>query len=601
MGVVLLMAVLLTVGCSSDEDLNGAVPVVTAQLNFSLPSRIVGVRHPNSTRMTDNVVQEGGKDEEFRGITDVQLLCFDQYPTATSNKLGGMIDINTKEAEELNPTEEDYSLCQQIEIPVGTSYFSFYASATEELTPEEKELYKDQHERRMHFGAIETAGLSKSTYHGNGGIRFKPVQICTSTDPLGGSDIGKDLLQLLNDLMEIIDPAGNLYLNEAYQRLTEFSTLSSYNVQTMLGFILKLVNQKAPDNQGSQSVSAVTAKITSCCAKDEKQKPIADIENGVIELKEAYQGFPADIHLPDGAARIKWNSEKGKFEVPDKQEYGNDLTVTSVNDYVYPISLEYQVFSNILASEEMVILKQNDEGEAVPLDDEDKYESWQDLIENGYKGASSTVRPTTQSVAMVRQVEYAVGRLSVRSKIARQEIKDANGKSVDVLNYPPTLKGYVVGSQREVDYDLQPVTTSRTYAIYDTDLNGDAPHTVNQWNWTDTDYILGFSTSADQSILVALELVNNAQDFQGADGVIAHGATFYLVANLNPKDDGEHYQSGTLDRVFIKDYFTNVNITINSLASATYGLPNLDIPRPTVGLSVDLRWEDGLWYPEVPL
>ena len=142
---------------------------------------------------------------------------------------------------------------------------------------------------------------------------------------------------------------------------------------------------------------------------------------------------------------------------------------------------------------------------------------------------------------------------------------------------------------------------SRTYAIYDTDLNGEAPHTVNQWNWTEEDHILGLGTPSDQTIMVALELVNNAQDFQGADGVIVKGATFYLVANVNPQADGDNYRPGVLDQIFCKDIETKVFITIKSLKDATYGLPNLDIPRPTVGLSVDLRWEDGLWFPDVPL
>ena len=446
MGVVLLIVVLLTVGCSSDEDLNGPVPVVTAQLNFSLPTRIAGVHH--ATRMTGDIVQEkplgGTENDVFRGLDGVQMLCFDEYPTESSYKLGNMIDIKADEAYDSVATEDDYSLCQQIEIPVGTSYFGFYASATEELSTEDKEKYKTQHEKRMHFGAIETVGLSKSSYQGNSNIRFKPLQICTSTDPLGGSDIGKDLLQLLNDLMEIIDPAGNLYLNEAYQRLTEFSTLSSYNVQTMLGFILKLVNQEAPDNQGSQSVSAVTAKITSCCAKDETQQPIFDIDKGTIKLKDEYMGFPADLHLPDGAARIRWNKAQGKFEVPDKQEYGNDLDVTSVNDYVYPMSLQYQVFSDILASDDMVILTTNSEGEVVPPDDP-QYKTWDDLIKKGYidNNADNEVQSTTQSVAMVKQVQYAVGRLALKARLGNDTyLKDANGKSVYVGNNPFTLKGY---------------------------------------------------------------------------------------------------------------------------------------------------------------
>ena len=617
MGVVLL-AVLLLGGCASEEGLdpNAPVPTVKAQLNFSLPSRIVSM---NKTRMTDKIVQASQSPDDFRGLTDVQLLCFDEVPTVTSNKIGGMIDIKDNDLNDSIATENDYSLCQQIEVPVGTTHFEFYASAQEDYGEGEEAQYQSAHEKRMHFGALVTDGLSKDTYKGNASIRFRPLQICTSTALLGGSSAGNNLLNLLNSLMTITvnepapndrwSTASNPFVNEAYQRMTQLTTLSSYNVQVMLGFILKMIHQTSADDpnggdgQSDEIIEAITEVITERCARDDDNKPIVDIANGVIKLEEIYQGFPDDIHLPAGAARIKWDSEKNKFVVPDKQVYSDDLNVTSVNDYVYPVNLQYQVSSDIFASDDLVVLSTDEDGDVVEPDSP-KYKTWSELITQGYDEDQKTVKPTTQSVAMARKVEYAVGHLVVRTKVSRDEVLDANGKSVITAatrDNPFTLKGYVVGSQRDVDYDFQPVPTSRTYAIYDTDLNGEAPHTVNQWGWTEEDHILGLGTPSDQTIMVALELVNNAQDFQGADGVIVKGATFYLVANVNPRDGGKNYRPGVLDQIFCKDIETKVSITIKSLKDATYGLPNLDIPRPTLGMSVDLRWEDGLWFPDVPL
>ena len=543
----------------------------------------------------------GGKgDDVFRGIDNVHLLCYDQYPTETSTKLGGIVDIKTS-GELVNDTvtQDDYALSQGISIPVGTSYFGFYASASEDT-----ETPMTLHERRMHFGVIETVGLDKNTYQDNSGIRFRPVQICNSTDVLGGSVIGHDLLNLLNDLMNITgteeapndkwETAGNIYLNETYQKMTQLTTLSSYNVQTMLGTVVKVINQEAVDEQGSQLVAAITAKIAECCVTD------PDIAAGTLVLKDSLQGFPDDIHLPAGSARIKWNKEKEEFEVPDVQAYGNDLNVTSVNDYVYPMNLRYQVFSNILASEELVIMSGTDEEGRPVAPDSIQYKDWNDVITNGYADAGNVVQPTTQSVAMVKQVEYSVGRLAIRSRIGiEKSICDANGAVVSVTDNSFTLKGYIVGGQREVDYDFQPVMSSRTYAIYDTDLNGGV-QLLKRYYYTEPDYILGLGTPANNTILVALELVNNGPAFQGADGLIATGATFYVVANMNPQE-GTNYSSGILDKIFSKDRATQVNITINSLANATYGLPNLEIPRPTLGVSVNLAWGEGLWFDDVPL
>ena len=222
------------------------------------------------------------------------------------------------------------------------------------------------------------------------------------------------------------------------------------------------------------------------------------------------------------------------------------------------------------------------------------------MITNGYAGADKVVKPTTQSVAMVKQVEYSVGRLALYSRIGiDHSILDANGKTDSVTDETFTLKGYIIGGQRKADYDFLPVISSRTYAIYDTDLNGGVQN-LRRRNFTQLDYILGLGTPANKPILVALELVNNGPAFQGADGLIATGATFYVVANMNP-EDGTNYSSGSLDKIFSKDRATLVKITINSLANATYGLPNLEIPRPTLGISVNLAWGEGLWFDDVEL
>ena len=108
--------------------------------------------------------------------------------------------------------------------------------------------------------------------------------------------------------------------------------------------------------------------------------------------------------------------------------------------------------------------------------------------------------------------------------------------------------------------------------------------------------------------------------------MILHGATFYLVANLAPKE-GQNYTSGSIDKVFSRDKATMVALTIEGgypdtdgdgkpetgkdeygrpkplkgLATATYGLPKLENPIPTLGLSVNLSWEDGIWFEDIEL
>ena len=578
-----LAGLLLLTACSSSDEttrveMKDGVQVVKAQFNFSLPLK------KSTTRMGGDVVQESETEEDFRDMTDVRLLCFDAAPSESSSMIGGVIEMKTSGREVYDEaTENDYSLCQEIKIPLGTSHFGFYARANDAPTT---------HEQRMKYGVIETVGLGNGSYQDNSDIRFRPVQLCTSDKPLGGSAIGQRLLNMLNELMDITGPeaapndkwstVNNMYLNEAYQRMTQLTTLSSYNVQTMLATINKIASlkDKFPDNQGMGLADAIVAKIASYCTT----APTPTSET--ISLKEEYMGFPADLHLPAGAARIMWDDTKSSFVVPEAQDYGNGLSVASINDYVYPMNLQYQIFSDIVASDNMVIKTE----EGTP---DNQYEDWESLLEQGYAGASKKVEETTQSVAMVHQVEYAVGRMALRTKLKPYvTIRDANGDAVDTSN-GYTLTGYLIGGQREVDYNFQPVAGSRKYAIYDTDING-GPQTVDDSDFTGVNYILGLGTDPNETVRLALELVNDGQAFQGADGVIASGATFYLVVELDPSQA----TTTNFDKIFDRDFATQVNLTISSLASATYGLPNLDIPHPTVGISVNLTWEDGLTYEE---
>ena len=643
----LMVVVLLMLCACSDNDGYGGnddVQTVSAHLTFSLPGRIVGTRQKAVTRMTPDVVQEG-KKEAFRGIRDIHLFCYDQYPTENSTKLGKTIDLNTDKSTELEEASEtDYSLTQAIRVPVGTTYFAFYGRADD--TPR-------THEDRMKYGIIETVGLGRD-YKDNKSIRFRPMAICTSTDSLGGSTAGHNLLNLLNDLVSTTGPepaphdkwatVGSPYLNEAYKVLTSLRTLSTFNVQYALGYIWLAANQQSSAGQGNQLAALIADKIQSCCVW-----PL-NPEKDTLTLKDEYQGFPDDIHLPAGAARMEWNEKTEQFELPDSHDYSKGLDVASINDYAYPMNLQYQVFSDILTSDSIVLVPTT-ESTDVPTDDPStpggtdnpttgpdnpggdsegssdgqQYGSWSDLISDAYgKNAGKIVDPSTQSVAMVDQVEYAVGRLALRTRITNDNCYDAKGQYIDVSK-GFTLKGYIVGGQREVNYDFQPVEGSRRYAIYDTNI-ADTCKEVKRGIWTGFNYILGLGTPSNENIYMALELENNGEAFQGADGMIAHGATFYLVATMDPRK-GAGYSLGSLDQIFNKDFATRVNLTILGgwkdrdgdgvpdpdldehgnpkppigLATATYGMPDMEIPHPEIGASVDLSWKEGIFFDGIEL
>ena len=191
-----LLGLVLMPGCSSSEDsidINEEnVPTVKAKFIFSFDGQVAG-RHKASTRMDADVVQNTGA---FRGISDVRMLCFNQYPSKDSKKIGKTIEMRTTDETVDVSQNNDHSEFREVNVPIGTNHFSFYAKATDDVPIV-------SHVDKMKYGLIETVGLSRSSYQDNSGIRFKPVPICDSDDPFGGSAVGLRMFNLLNDLMSI--------------------------------------------------------------------------------------------------------------------------------------------------------------------------------------------------------------------------------------------------------------------------------------------------------------------------------------------------------------------------------------------------------------
>ena len=163
--LTMLLAVCLYGALTACTEHDGPSPddekSVDVKLTFALPQRIVGTLDPKDTRMTGEVVQESEDAAGFRGIDDVHMFCFGTYPTASSRKLGEIIEINSLANDAIHrDSEEDYTVNHNVSIPVGTTHFTFYARASDAPST---------HEERMHYGTMEAVGLRRGEYNGNGG------------------------------------------------------------------------------------------------------------------------------------------------------------------------------------------------------------------------------------------------------------------------------------------------------------------------------------------------------------------------------------------------------------------------------------------------
>ena len=198
------------------------------------------------------------------------------------------------------------------------------------------------------------------------------------------------------------------------------------------------------------------------------------------------------------------------------------------------------------------------------------------------------------------------------------QTNDANDYITDVNNQTFTFgandfvwTGVLIGGQADLlKYDFTTDNTENmNKVIYDNDIN--KPSGINITTTTSApNYTLVLDNyladkGTQQTVNVALEIKNNSgKDFYGADGIIAAGATFYLVGQLVPA--GTITWTGVYDnhpgynktRVFIQDFKTIANFTIsaNGLKKAYSSIPDLRSTQMLFGLSVDLTWKPGLTF-----
>ena len=139
-------------------------------------------------------------------------------------------------------------------------------------------------------------------------------------------------------------------------------------------------------------------------------------------------------------------------------------------------------------------------------------------------------------------------------------------------------------------------------------------------------------TGTQRDVYVTLEFVNHGDPFWGKDNIIPKEGTFYLVGQLKADGsnaatisdwtakwtafnkyaqmppvyltgetlpDGAAYgKSKKVARVFMQNVMTSATFRIgkNSLQKAFYAIPDLKSAQMSLGLSVDISWQDGYQY-----
>ena len=342
--------------------------------------------------------------------------------------------------------------------------------------------------------------------------------------------------------------------------------------------------------------------------------------------------FPiTTFNIPEGAAQLDYTPSTNTFShMHPGTSLLNKSTSTDPSAYMFPAELMYRCNSGVRTSNKEKTSTSGYPNGVANWDDNDRWDSdW----------TGTSVTSATRATAMKQNVNYGVALLkatvSIKEGVTALEDNRAalntgeSNKSFSPANINFTWTGVIVGGQpASVDWQFLPPTTSTfDKLVYDNRVTGLAagtavPKTVG--SASTPNYTILFdnytSGSTQNKVRVALQFVNNGDDFWGRDNLIRAGQTFYLVAELDPTgkaipaDDWDtYYQVPPLDatgkstkttRVFVQDYMTTANFKFtadasahtSSLQDAYVTIPDLRSSQLSFGLSVDLDWRPGLEF-----
>lgn len=552
-----LLALLALVGCTSDDaTLSEPIPEptpadgkVAVELALCVsPSQLATTRQPASS--SQDVTQLIGS---YRGIQDLKLIPFTVTPVVS----------------ESTPTEGSIT---------GLSNISGYNYFTDNVT----ELYIGTRGFLCYGRAIPFYGTNEPTatdYFKNGAIvatfpddkkpsviKFKLKQIVEASASYSNAE------KLANYLKSIIlddDIVSKWEVSEQFLNIRASFVNTTKDKFTEANDNL-IAGSEANVRAKAQALKTLLNSLTALTTAEESSKTaiIAKIDDtGAYATTSPY--YPADIHLPDGAAALKWTGSA--FEVI--KESSTSTPLSGHSRFAYPAELYY--YSNSAIKTATTSKKAVYE----PTD-----ATWPTIISSYNETDNNVVASTTRSVAIETPLNYGVSCLVTNIKAAATSLKDYDGTSVNLIKddkdvFP--LTGIMIGGQFPQRFDFTPQDVKTEQIIYDNQMPTGVALKYFDPESTETPkpaptpvYTLVFQSKDEKPIDIVLEFENKSgKEFAGYEGGIVYPDTkFYLIGQAWP------FLEETVDykrRVFTQDRKTELTLQIESLKNAYNVIPNL--------------------------
>ena len=598
MGTVALSGMTAFTACSSENEPSAEVnptfngSTVKTQFALNLPYAATG------TRQGADVAQQDGK---FRGIQEMRLLPFTGAAAAGQTsasliKLGFNSDAFQSDGSEF--ANQGRYIYRDVEIPVGTKNFVFYGKATGAYTEVEDKFTNGNLVEEGLDGTTALNGVKFKLDAINGGLNLanaataddsksykkvlKALQTVTNTEVSNGTTT----IKWTN--VDVSGATDHAKLNHAKKLWESFNKLTAGSAASVSEALKRL----------DESVG-VKALADGATATVDGEGLLKTLKKNIKTAKDYLTDntFPADLYLPDGAVQVELGAgNKWNFKSPSVMVGSASINYAKI---AYPAALYYTVNTPV---------KANDNASTGLTDA--MWPTKEDWTKNSaeWTGWGSEVVNSTRTIALEKAIQYGVANLKTTVKLKTQNLDDnakAKGGQVKDQNIKADgnlkLTGVLVGGQPEYvgwDFKAPAAITSFDYTVYDNKIASDAALTITP---SDPNYTLvldNYKAEQATTVYVVLEFVNNTGvDFYGKEGMVPKNGKFYLVGALDMNaTSGVANKTATIDHIFIQDHTTVANFTIKDLKDAYNNIPDLRSTSVSVGLAVNLTWEDGITF-----
>ena len=556
--VIMLSAWLLMVGCNADEGLQQESKPVVVDLALTVSNA-----NQLTTRMTGTNVQADGN---YRGLTVSRIVPFNVHGKITVDDTPTWYQISALRTDYLRT--DHFYLYKNCMIMEGAASFLTYGRAP-----------KGSLTKAANGSIIETFPLAMDPQH----IRF-------SLEPISQRVVHSTATSLAEYMTSIATAKGNnIAWKDAPSNVLKTMFLNFVNQTEAVTGGNVLPGSSANIYTYTQNLKAVLNGLTLTNGDD-----IA-IRTAIIEQIDLYNtnwdGFPASLGLPDGAAAIRWNGTSFTPQI----SYTSLADINGIDRFTYPAEIYYYGNSRIVTS--------NIDSRQQIYDDVSN-QKWYQVLTSGYEYQdNAAVTHNTRSVAIKDPLQYGVARLQVKLIKTASELEDAKGADISVGDESFPLTGIIVGGQMPVGFDFAPTTSYPVYSETDIVYVYDNQVKTNGTSGNEYFYL---SSAADATqmtntlvlqsydhkvVPVVLEFINNSgYDFEGLDGTVLKGTKFYLVALIDPATKSGDPLAQIRDRVFTQDYTTTLNMKVTGLSKAYNVVPNLLSPRLELGIELVSQW-----------